>query len=84
MKKNFEKKNVRKKKDFEKIIFEFFLAYNTRRPPMSVHKIFKPIRLKRLAGYREHLYECLVLLYRQISHKNRRSSYDCNYHLFIL
>ena len=31
---------------------------------MSVHKKFQPNRSSRLAGYREHIYECLVLLYR--------------------
>ena len=31
---------------------------------MIVHKQFQPIRSSRLAGYREHIYECLVLLYR--------------------
>ena len=32
---------------------------------MSVHKKFQPIRFSRLVGYREHIYECLVLLYRR-------------------
>ena len=31
---------------------------------MSVHKKCRPIRSSRLAGQREHIYECLVLLYR--------------------
>ena len=31
---------------------------------MSVHKKFQPIRSSRLAGYREHIYKCLVLSYR--------------------
>ena len=56
------------KKIFEKIlkkkIFNFFLAYIPPRPPMSVHKKIQPNRSSRLAGYREHIYECLVLLYR--------------------
>ena len=50
-------------KNFEEIIF---LAYVTPRLPMSVHKKCKPIRSSRLAAYREHIYECLVLLYRYI------------------
>ena len=58
LKKNEEKNNLKKN-------FEFFLTYVTPRPPMSVHKKFQPNRSSRLAGYREHLYECLVLLYRQ-------------------
>ena len=31
---------------------------------MSVHKKFQPNRSSRLAGYTQHIYECLVLLYR--------------------
>jgi len=42
----------------------FFLAYNTPRPPMSVHKKIKSNRSSRLAGYKQHAFECLVLLYR--------------------
>ena len=57
---------ARGKKNFEKKNFEFFLAYNTPRSPLSVHKIFQPNRSSRLAGYREHIYECLVLLFRYI------------------
>ena len=38
------------------INFINFLAYNTNRPPMSVHKKFQPNRSSRLAGYREHIY----------------------------
>ena len=37
-KKNFEKKN------FEKKMLDFFLAYVTPRPPLSVHKKFQPNR----------------------------------------
>ena len=33
---------------------------------MSVHKKIQPNRSSRLAGYREHIYECLVLLYRLV------------------
>ena len=36
----------------------------TPRLPMSVHKKNQLIRSSRLVGYREHIYECLVLLYR--------------------
>ena len=55
------KKNFRKKKNLEKKVV-FFLAYITHRPPMSVHNKIQPNRSSRLAGYREHIYECLVLL----------------------
>ena len=41
--------------------FRFFLAYVTPRSPLSVHNKFQPNRSSRLAGYREHIYECLVL-----------------------
>ena len=41
-----------------------FLAYVTPRLPMSVHKKCQPIWSSRLADYREHIYESLVLLYR--------------------
>ena len=47
---------------FEKHFFGFFLAYITPRPPMSDHKKFQLNRSSRLAGYREHKYDCLVLL----------------------
>ena len=50
----------------KKVFFEFCLAYNTPWPPMSVHKKFQPNRSSRLAGYREHIYDCLVLLYRRL------------------
>ena len=49
---------------FWKKKFRIFLAYDTPRPPLSVHKKFQPNRSSRLAGYREHKYDCLVLLYR--------------------
>ena len=60
----FEKKMVGKKILKKKL--KFFLAYNTPRPSMSVHKKIQPNRSSCLAGYREHvyIYECLVLLYR--------------------
>ena len=45
-------------------MFGFFLAYITTRPPLSVHKKFQPNRSSRFVGYREQIYECLVLLYR--------------------
>ena len=41
-----------------------FLAYKTPRPPTIVHKKFQPNRFSRLAGYMQHIYECVVLLYR--------------------
>ena len=59
----FEKKML-KKKNFEKKNSNYFIAYVTPRPPLSVHKKFQPNRSSRLAGYREHINECLVLLYR--------------------
>ena len=68
---NFEEKKILKKINFpkkinlKKNIFDFFLAYVTPRPPLSVHNKFQPNRSSRLAGYREHIYECLVLLYRR-------------------
>ena len=37
----------------------------TPRLPMSVHKKFQSIRSSRLASFRDHMYECLVLLYRR-------------------
>ena len=43
-----------------------FLAYNTPRPPMCVHKKCQPNRSSRLAGYTQHIYECRVLFYRLI------------------
>ena len=52
-----------REKKFEKINYNF-LAYETPRLPMSVHKIFHPVRSSRLAGYKEHIYECRVLSYR--------------------
>ena len=39
------------------------LAYNTPQPPKSVHKKCQPNRFCRLAGFTQHIYECLVLLY---------------------
>ena len=45
-----------------------FLAYDTPRPPMSVNKKIQPSRSSRLAGYRQHIYECIVLLYILRSH----------------
>ena len=56
------KKNL---KCFENF-FWIFLAYVTTRPSLSVHKKCQPNRSSRLASYREHIYECLVLLYRLI------------------
>ena len=53
---------IKKNKKFEKIKISIFLAYNTPRPPMSVHKIFQQRRSSRLAG--PMFYDCLVLLYR--------------------
>ena len=36
-----------------------------RRLPLSLLKKFQPIRSSRLSSFREHIHECLVLLYRQ-------------------
>ena len=42
-----------------------FLAYNTLRPPMSVHKKFSPIGSAVWPDIGNiNIYECLVLLYR--------------------
>ena len=41
-----------------------YFAFNTARTPISVHKKFQPIRSSRLAGYKQHISECFVLLYR--------------------
>ena len=48
-----------KKKNF----LDFFSLYHPR-PPLSVQKKIQPNRSSRLAGYRLHIYKCLVLLYR--------------------
>ena len=53
---NIEKNIFEQKKNFEKKNFEFTPVL-----PMSVHTLFQPIRSRRLAGQREHIYECLVL-----------------------
>ena len=45
---------VEKDKTYEKT------AYNTPRPPMSVHKLNQPNRSSRLAGYTQHMH---VLFY---------------------
>ena len=51
------------KKKFEKM--SNFLAYNTPRPPMSVHKNCSPIGPAVRSAIRNIcIYECLVLLYR--------------------
>ena len=39
------------------------MAYNTPRPPRSVHKKFKPNRSSHLAGYRQHIYTNDVSFY---------------------
>jgi len=66
LKKNL-KKNLRK--SFEKKN-QIFLAFVTPRLPMSVTKKFQPILSSRLAGYRENIYECLVLFYTGCCNKN--------------
>ena len=41
-----------------------FLAYDTPRPPMSIHKKFQPNPCRRLAGYTQHLYlrmSCFII-----------------------
>ena len=40
----------------------FFFAYVTPGFPMSLLKKYQPIWSSRLAGYREHINECVVLL----------------------
>jgi len=47
---------------FEENNFNFFSVYVTPGLPMSGNKKCHPIRSSRLAGYKEHLYECLVLI----------------------
>ena len=44
-------------------MFNLFLVKTTRLP-VGVHKKIQPNRSSRLAGYTQHVYECLVLLYR--------------------
>ena len=44
--------------------FVFFVAYNTPRPPVSVHKKFQPNRFRRLAGYMQHIHirmSCFII-----------------------
>ena len=36
--------------------FEFFIAFNTPRPPLSVHKKVQSNRSSCLAGYGQHIY----------------------------
>ena len=45
---------------------EFYLAFNTLGHPLVSTKKFQPNRSSRLAGYTQHIYECLVSLYRDI------------------
>ena len=46
-----------KKKKKLKKNFEFIFAYNTPRPPMSVHEKFQPNWSRRLAGYMQPIYK---------------------------
>ena len=41
-----------------------FLTFVTHGLAMGPHKKIRPIRSGCLAGYSEHIFECLVLLYR--------------------
>ena len=50
-----------KKHFFLKI--NFFLAYNTLQPPMSVHTKIQPNRSSCLAGYAQHIYDMNVVFY---------------------
>ena len=61
----WEKKIIRKK------IQILFVAYVIPSLPMSVHKKFCSIRYSRLAGFREHTFECLVLFYRLTERPNK-------------
>ena len=62
--KKFLKNKIFEKKKFEIFFLDFLISLYHPRPPLSVHKKFQPNRSSRLAGYREHINECLVLLYR--------------------
>ena len=55
-----------KKCFFKKIekINRFFIAFNTPRPPMSVHKKIQSNWSCRLAVYTQYIYEYLVLLFK--------------------
>ena len=55
-------KNLKYLEEIER--FDFYLAYVTPRLRMSVHKKCQPVRSSCLAGYWEHVYECLVLFHR--------------------
>ena len=49
-------------KKFWKQKNSIFLASNTPRQPLSVHKKFQPIRSSRLAGYRQHIWmSCFII-----------------------
>ena len=45
---------------------KFYQTQNCDVNVWCVHKKVQPNRSSRLAGYREHIYECLVLLYRLV------------------
>ena len=65
---------AREKKGWIKFFWEkinrFFLAYNTPRPPLSVHKKFQPNRSCRFAGYRQHSSFSFCVLCKVINFKN--------------
>ena len=43
--------------------FEICLAFNTPRPPMSVHKKIQLNRSSSLAGYEQHIYKYMNVLF---------------------
>jgi len=53
--KNKQKMLKKMEKEILKKMSNFFVAFSTPRPPMSVHKTFQPNR----SSYTQHLYVCL-------------------------
>ena len=51
--------NFEEKKLFDKRLL--FIAYNTHRPPISVHKKFQPNWSCRLAGYTQHIIIIIII-----------------------
>ena len=49
-----------------KIFFSIFLALDTLRPAMNVHKKFQLIRFSRLVSYRQHIYTNVLFYYIEI------------------
>ena len=49
--------------EYKKQIYLDFLTFVTPGTPLGSLKKIQPIWSNRLAGYREHIYECLVLIF---------------------